>query len=138
MFTDFLVSNQPTTVNETIALYKNVSHYFGNRADGFNDSVPISVSLIPIEQVTNHRARITNYSALFQYCPKAEGLAKEISEAIFKDAVSNRQELMTTLTKIEKLLATHAATFNFPIRALLLGTFFTDSALWAGSVIESP
>ena len=52
MFTDFLVPNQPTTVNETIALYKNVSHYFGNRADGFNGSVPISISLIPIEKVT--------------------------------------------------------------------------------------
>jgi hypothetical protein len=104
MYSDFIVEKQPSTVADTIILYRNISKYLGTQESMYNHSVPMKMTLIPIEQ----------------FCQDSEGISKQIEEEMFRDAVSNYKLLTKTGTKIEQLLDTFVATYNFPIKELLL------------------
>ena len=51
MKSDFL-TNEPKTIDGMVELYKNIGGYLGSKENGFENSVPKSVVLVPIQQVT--------------------------------------------------------------------------------------
>ena len=52
MFSDFILEQQPTTVEETLEVFKNVSKNFGNRENEYKYSSPMYAQLIPIKVVS--------------------------------------------------------------------------------------
>ena len=51
MFSDFIVDQQPISVEQAIAEYQKISSYLGSRDDNYTYSVPMKAVLIPISQV---------------------------------------------------------------------------------------
>ena len=68
MKSDFL-TNEPKTIDGMVELYKNIGGYLGSKENGFENSVPKSVVLVPIQQVTkeinNHFFSYHSFSKLF-------------------------------------------------------------------------
>ena len=52
MFSDFILEQQPTTVEETLEVFKDVSKNFGNRENEYKYSSPMYAQLIPIKVVS--------------------------------------------------------------------------------------
>merc|ERR1719244_2558569 len=103
MFSDFIVPVQPTTLEETIEIYKNVAENFGSKDQMYETSVPMSMELIPITA----------------FCQDG-GLAAEISDSILTKATDIRLTLKEVLRKINRLLESTPARMNFLVRRLLL------------------
>merc|ERR1719244_245012 len=103
MFSDFIVPVQPTTLEETIEIYKNVAENFGSKDQMYETSVPMSMELIPITA----------------FCQDG-GLAAEISDSILTEATDIRLTLKEVLRKINRLLESTPAKMNFLVRSLLL------------------
>ena len=53
MFSDFILDEQPTTVEETFQVFKDISKNFGNRENDYKYSSPMYAQLIPIEVVSS-------------------------------------------------------------------------------------
>ena len=51
MYTDFIIEKQPTTVEEAMAIYENISSYFGDEKSMYNYSVPLEAQLVPLKFV---------------------------------------------------------------------------------------
>ena len=51
MKSDFL-TNEPKNIEGMVELYKNIGGYLGSKERYFENSVPKSVVLVPIQQVT--------------------------------------------------------------------------------------
>ena len=50
MKSDF-VTNEPKNIDGMVDLYKNIGGYLGSKENSFENSVPKSVVLVPIQQV---------------------------------------------------------------------------------------
>ena len=53
MKSDF-ISNEPQTLKGMIAMYKKIGSYLGSKENAFEHSVPTSVVLAPLSQVSIH------------------------------------------------------------------------------------
>ena len=51
MFSDFILEEQPTTVEDTFQVFKDISKNFGNRDNDYKYSSPMYAQLIPINVV---------------------------------------------------------------------------------------
>jgi len=102
-YSDFILERQPIILNETIALFKNISTHLGSKENMFNQSVPMKMTLLPISQL----------------CPSS-GAVDKVDEYIFKEATSIYNSLLQTTDDITNLLTTYAAVYNFQLRELLL------------------
>ena len=72
MKSDFL-TNEPKTIDGMVELYKNIGGYLGSKENGFENSVPKSVVLVPIQQVTKERKNCINKTSLFfKFCDSSE------------------------------------------------------------------
>merc|ERR1719430_430066 len=104
MFSDFIVEQQPISVEQAIGENQKISSYLGSRDDNYNYSVPMKAVLIPISQ----------------YCPEAQtSLEENIGESLIEEAVMKYTMLQDTDKTLERLLKTYAATYNLHIRVLL-------------------
>ena len=52
MFSDFILEKQPTTVEETLQVFKDVSKNFGTKENDYKYSSPMYAQLIPIKVVS--------------------------------------------------------------------------------------
>ena len=52
MFSDFILEEQPTTVEETFKVFKDISKNFGSRENEYKYSSPMYAQLIPIKVVS--------------------------------------------------------------------------------------
>jgi len=104
MFSDFIVENQPTTVNETIALYQSISSYLGSEENMYNESVPMKMVLVPIKQ----------------FCPEINTTQEEVDQYAFDEAISIYDTLTESSDKVSILLGSYAAQYNLNIKDLLL------------------
>ena len=57
MKSDFL-TNEPKNIEGMVELYKNIGGYLGSKENGFENSVPKSVVLVPIQQVTKNMNKL--------------------------------------------------------------------------------
>ena len=66
MDSDF-ITDEPKTREGMIELYKKISSYLGSKENFFNNSVPTSSILIPIQQVNsnNNQIKRSNYHIKF-------------------------------------------------------------------------
>ena len=51
VYSDFILEKQPTTVNETLQIFKDISKNFGNIENHYQYSSPMYAQLIPIKMV---------------------------------------------------------------------------------------
>ena len=51
VYSDFILDKQPTTVNETLQIFKDISKNFGNLENHYQYSSPMYAQLIPIKMV---------------------------------------------------------------------------------------
>ena len=76
MKSDFL-TNEPKTIDGMVELYKNIGGYLGSKENGFENSVPKSVVLVPIQQVTKEtKNRINETSLLLSFVTQVKLLTK--------------------------------------------------------------
>ena len=52
VYSDFILDKQPTTVNETLQIFKDISKNFGNIENHYQYSSPMYAQLIPIKMVS--------------------------------------------------------------------------------------
>ena len=52
VYSDFILEKQPTTVNETLQIFKDISKNFGNIENHYQYSSPMYAQLIPIKMVS--------------------------------------------------------------------------------------
>ena len=55
MYSDFILEKQPTTVEDTLAIFKDISSNFGNKENEFKFSSPLQAQLVPIKVVRRGR-----------------------------------------------------------------------------------
>ena len=53
MDSDF-VTNEPKNLEGMVELYKNIASYLGTKESNFEKSVPTQVTLVPLQQVSQH------------------------------------------------------------------------------------
>ena len=53
MYSDFILEKQPTTMEDTIQIFEDISENFGNRENQYMYSSPMYAQLIPVKVVSS-------------------------------------------------------------------------------------
>ena len=54
MYSDFILEEQPTTVEDTFQVFKDITKNFGTKENDYKYSSPMFAQLIPINVVSYH------------------------------------------------------------------------------------
>ena len=52
IFTDFILPERPTTVKQTLEIFKNIAENFGEKKSYFENAIPMKVQMMPLNMVS--------------------------------------------------------------------------------------
>merc|ERR1719308_714512 len=105
IYSDFIMAKQPTTVEEALKTFEEISSNFGNKENRFKYASPMHAQLIPIAV----------------YCPESPVDLHAITQELSDLAIKVKDELEEQLLVVAFLLRTTAA-----IREIKIGTLLRD------------
>ena len=101
MKSDF-ITNEPKNIEGMVKLYKNIGGYLGSKENGFENSVPKSVVLVPIQQVTLKMEYLLKIKSEPQFCDSSV-VAKKVDLYFARRGGTILKELKLNENRLKKV-----------------------------------